>query len=230
MGDFVGFAEPRIRAFNGYAALAAADFLLREHIPNVEAAFQEDRVAANVVLVDGLWAAGLGYQFDTTETIIASLGAHAHQIVESVTGLANVSLEEEPDQVYAVAVDILGFVFDAPAQMYVFGAKFLHWCSRSHFPIVDRRARRAISHLQQAGMLPDADGNGVIPPKQLLNLLDDYRTWIRFYSAFIGTLCPEQRDQLRELDWSTLPVPYRGENSLLRILDKVFYAYDRGMG
>ena len=56
-----------------------------------------------------------------------------------------------------------------------------------------------------------------------LTYLEEYERWINFYSDLIVGLRSHDRERLVQVDFDTQPPSYRIENSLLRILDKVFY-------
>ena len=52
-----------------------------------------------------------------------------------------------------------------------------------------------------------------------------YKRWIHFYSSLIARLPKEERERLIQEDLNSQPEPLRFNNTLLRVLDKVFYWY-----
>lgn len=49
-----------------------------------------------------------------------------------------------------------------------------------------------------------------------------------FYSDLLAFLGDKDKEVLRQADWDSQPSDYRRKNSLLRILDKVFYGQGGG--
>jgi len=109
---------------------------------------------------------------------------------------------------------------------YSFATKFLHWTTRCHFPIMDSRARAAINRLQRSrGMEPRVpQSTGDLPWQE------EYPRWITFYSELIGSLAADERERLLHADRDSQPAPDPCENSLLRVLDKVFYTLGSAPG
>ena len=53
--------------------------------------------------------------------------------------------------------------------------------------------------------------------------VQNYGRWISFYSDLIGALAPAERKRLLAADQESPWPQFRRTNSLLRVLDKVFY-------
>ena len=58
----------------------------------------------------------------------------------------------------------------------------------------------------------------------------EYHRWISFYSDLISGLDGAARDQLLKADSDSQKSPRPVTNSLLRVLDKVFYTQGGGRG
>lgn len=63
-----------------------------------------------------------------------------------------------------------------------------------------------------------------------LTYICEYERWVHFYSDLLVSLADEDKEVLRQTDWDSQPQDYRRKNSLLRILDKVFYGQGGGSG
>jgi hypothetical protein len=120
-----------------------------------------------------------------SDKIARSIAANVPMIRQVIGRLRNDSLEHHPELVIWAAEHALPTILrpaDAAGtptrQHYSFAAKFLHWTTHNHFPIVDSKARKRINSIQrQRGIKRrvrrQADGKRNV---------DDYRRWVCFYS------------------------------------------------
>lgn len=225
-----------IRRFNSSATMAASEHLLDQHFATVKVALEPETMAERVVLLDGLWATQLFREPGASDCIVRNLAANASQLIELLGQLPVDALEGDPGAVVTVAATALPIILqhtpnstEQYRQHYSFATKFFHWVTRAHFPIVDKRARTRINQLQrehQAACRVRSDTaamNG-------LTYAAEYPRWIGFYSDLIAGLSPNQRDRLLRDDFDSQTQAYRIENSLLRVLDKVFYGQGGGTG
>jgi len=218
-------AEQAIRLCNASAEFRAADRLMHIHFPTPEAALDAASMAERVVLINGVWATQMFWRQGLAERVIESLRGGATRALAVCRSLDSEALEHSPAKVVEasrLAMPIALGLTDANGSggPYSFATKFLHWTMRCHFPIMDSRARTAINRLQQArGIEPRVPQNTGDLPWQ-----EDYPRWITFYSQLIGALAPPDRERLLRADRDSQPEPDPCENSLLRVLDKVFYS------
>ncbi len=218
-------AEQAIRLCNASAEFRAADRLMHVHFPTPEAALDAASIAERVVLINGVWATQMFWRQGLAERVIESLRGGATRVLAVCRSLDPDALEHSPAKVVEasrIAMPIALGLTDANGRggPYSFATKFLHWTMRCHFPIMDSRARTAINRLQRAqGMEPRVpQSTGDLPWQE------DYSRWIAFYSQLIGSLAPHDRERLMRADRDSQPEPNPCENSLLRVLDKAFYA------
>lgn len=218
-------AEQAIRRCNGSTEFRAADRLMHTHFPSPEAALDAASIAERVVLINGVWATQMFWKQGLAERVIGTLRSGADRFLEVCRSLDPAALETSPARVVEaarVAMPIALGLTDADGSggPYSFATKFLHWTTRCHFPIMDSRARAAINCLQRARdmepRVPQSTGD--------LPWQEDYPRWIAFYSQLIGSLAPRDRERLMRADRDSQPEPDPCENSLLRVLDKAFYA------
>ena len=94
---------------------------------------------------------------------------------------------------------------------YSFATKFMHWCTKEHFPIMDSAARCAISRHEDR-IASEFD------PRDPDHCLGDYRWWIHFYAGLLRSF-GEHAEAIVQADSEKATMP----NSLLRILDKYFW-------
>lgn len=113
-------------------------------------------------------------------------------------------------------------------QHYSFATKFLHWATQQRLPIMDSRARRSVSRFQAAHNVHREERVRSSRPDDYIG---DYERWILFYSDLIASLTEADREALLAADSSSLPAPGNPRpNSLLRVLDKVFYVWGAAAG
>ncbi|KAA0217202.1 MAG: hypothetical protein EDM82_00060 [Cyanobacteria bacterium CYA] len=217
-------AEHAIRIGNASIEFRAADRLLHQHFSSAEAALDATSIAERVVLLDGVWATQMFRRPGQVSRVIEKLTERAGVVRAALRSLGPESLEARPTDIIEAARICLpitmGAVDASPAGgPYSFASKFLHWSTRCHFPIMDSRARSAINRMQRTcgirPRVPSASGD--------LHWTQDYPRWVFFYSELIGNLSPRQRERLLTADLETQPEPVPCANSLLRVLDKVFY-------
>ncbi len=215
-----------IRLLNSDVALMASDYVLHQCFPSGELHFDHRSVTNQVILVDRLWNAGLRFTPDAAGTITEQLVIHAENIYANLSNLQPDDLNNSPENICNVAQEIFPVILEAPGrQNYSFTTKFFHWCTRKHFPIVDLHARKAISRLQADEHCADDEIVENIDDANL-PIIEKYSGWINFYNRLLNELTPEACDRLlnadQESQQETCP-SFTIMNSLLRILDKVFY-------
>ena len=145
--------------------------------------------------------------------------------------------EEDRDAIFKIASDMLRTLLGASGRLnYSFATKLFHWHAPDHLPIVDSRAGKAIDDLRRKcgtdreRLKPDfSDANDA---SKIERRLSNYRLWIDFYSDLIRALKRRGDDRLlldadRESLKSLAPEFYM-ENTLLRVLDKVFWHGGKG--
>lgn len=228
-------AERSIRKVNESLAMVASDRLLSRHFGDIRSALNPRTVGERVVLLDGLWGTRLYTQAGAPDCIAESLAKNSALLIELCEGIDATALEATPHRVVwasTVALPLILELRDSAGKPlrrnYSFAAKFLHWTTRLHFPIVDSKARRTINTLQ--------DLNGVSRNHMVRkyadakSIQDDYRRWICFYSDLVHGLSSFERERLLRVDYDSQHPTYRVKHSLLRVLDKVFYRLGGGSG
>ena len=230
-------AKRAIAQYNSSQTLLASDRLMHIHFASIAGSLATDTIAERVVLLDGLWATRLFMESGSADRIVKSLQHHASKIVEQLQTLAVDALESDPSLVVEAASNVLPAILSPALQVsdqkyrqnYSFATKFFHWTSRHHFPIVDSRARSFIHGLQQTGgMKPCVRKN--MTSMNGISYVKEYGRWVCFYSEAIRSLRHAERIALLDIDLSTQPKPTAVKNSLLRVLDKVFYTLGGGTG
>lgn len=198
---------------------------MHSHFPTAAAALNPASMSEPVVLLNGVWATQMFRRPGLAERVIERLVGGSARLLEICRSLDADALETSPADVVEVAREAMPIAMGheggaTTGGPYSFASKFLHWTTRRHFPIVDSRARGAISVLQRRHglrpLIPKATGDLPWP--------EDYPRWIAFYSDLIRSLAPGARKRLLDVDRDSQPEQDRQENSLLRVLDKVFYA------
>lgn len=207
------------------------------HFNSVAGSLATDTIAERVVLLDGLWATRLFMESGSADRIVRSLQQHSSMIVEQLESLPVDALETTASLVVNAASKVLPTIL-SPAlavadqryrQNYSFATKFFHWTTREHFPIVDSRARSFIYGFQlSCGMRPCVRKN--MTSMNGITYVTEYGRWIGFYSELIRSLGVADRTSLLDADFSTQPKSTAVKNSLLRVLDKVFYTLGGGTG
>lgn len=232
----LGAAIAAIRQYNSSATLLAADRLMHVHFAEVEGSFDPTTLAECVVLLDGLWATRLFMEPGASDRIVASLVAHANRLAPIPSELTEDALERDPKTVSNIARQVLPVILrHSPGsvprfrQNYSFATKVFHWTTRYHFLIVDSRSRARINAIQRSQGIRSA-GRSSTAAMQGLTHDNEYVRWILFYSDLIAGLEAGDRDMFIETDLTSQPADHRRMNSLLRILDKVFYIQGGGSG
>jgi len=232
----LGEAVTAIQRYNSSASLAACDALLDAHFSPLAKALDPHEVAANVVLLDGLWQTRLYMEAGASDRIVANLSRQSERLLQLLRELKADSLERDPDGVVCVAGEVLPVILEQDPgasgkhrQNYSFATKFFHWCTRAHFPIVDSRARKRINGLQAAaGVRPRVRSDTAA--MMGLTYVKEYERWIGFYSDLISGLSHAGRETLIRADHDSQAPAHRISNSLLRVLDKAFYVQGGGSG
>jgi len=210
---------------NGQAVFAASDFLVaREFVPYEP--LPPGKAVCAMLILDGLWATQLFREPGGLERMLQLYGQHATSCGDALRRLHQFTLEDHPERVSEVAAELLGTLLvpaEGGRQHYSFAAKFFHWHAPQHLPIVDSRARRAINMLQKAC----SQHRGVVLASTAEmwgeTYVEEYGRWIAFYSSLIRALTKVDRERLLATDRESLPPDFSITNSLLRVLDKVFW-------
>lgn len=228
-------AVTAIKQINSSRTMLASDALIAEHFNGIKGSLATVTIAERVVLLDGLWGTRLFMESGASDRIVGSLMANSGLIQDELRQLKVDTLEQHPGVVYAIAEKVFPFILiqseegEKFRQNYSFATKFFHWVTRSHFPIADSRARKKINQIQRTqGVRPrvrssTAAMNG-------LTYIREYERWVHFYSDLLVSLGDKGKEVLKQADWDSQPQDYRKKNSLLRILDKVFYGQGGGSG
>jgi hypothetical protein len=197
--------------------LVAREFTPYEVIPPGEA-------ARAVLIVDGLWATQLFRDRGALERMRERYERSLEDYRPVLQRLRGISLADNPCEVYREARILLQTLLEPTEpggrQHYSFASKLFHWHAPEHLPIVDSRARRAINILQKGS----GQKRGIVFSSTFdETYVEEYGRWIRFYSQLIRSLTPDDCQRLVTTDCESLPIQFRRTNSLLRVLDKVFY-------
>jgi len=209
------------KEFNASRSLVASEYLVAQ-------AFREYRVLAEgqaicaIRLVDKEWATQLFWGKGADEKLSERYEANRPLVDSWLRELRGTSLECDPQRVQSLGAELLSLLLETPGlerrKPYSFASKFLHCHAPQHLPMVDGRARRAVADLQkQWGLAP---GERVDREEDRVH---NYGRWISFYSVLIGALTPDERKRLLAADQESPWPQFRRTNSLLRVLDKVFY-------
>jgi hypothetical protein len=180
-------------------------------------------------MIDGLWATQLFREPRAVGRLIRLYEEHRQALEAGLRRLRHLTLENDPVAVQDTAARMLGTLLDPATghEHYSFAAKLFHWHAPEHLPIVDSLARRVINSLQRAC----GQSRGIVLSDTAAlergECVHEYGRWIAFYSELIRGLAPDDREALLEADKESLPVQFARENTLLRILDKVFYRRGR---
>jgi len=223
-------AKQAIISLNGDLAFSAAEHLVHQHFNLGGADFVSDQAtnARRVVLLDALWATQLFWDPGAHERILTRLHQNAEHLNAVLGALGEHALRDEPDAVWEAAREIFPIVMGRhqmqEKQKLSFASKFMHWSTRWHFPIVDKNARKAINRFQRdhgirrGQVLSDT---AAVPPSEIL---PEYKRWVFFYSDLIRSLEGAGAvPALLEADSASQIEGLTVDNTLLRILDKVFY-------
>ena len=223
-----------IRAYNGSACAQAGEHLLDVAFGDLHTALAPDGVHKQVVLLDSLWGTRLYMERGASDRIASSVAAESAAIIGALESLADDDLVERPDHVTTIAQQVLPVILNQAGdngekyrENYSFATKFFHWCTRQHFPIVDGNARKTINAWQlQLGAKPRVRSSTAA--MQGLTYIKEYGRWITFYHDLLRDLERDDTERLRRADHDSQVPEYRVGNSVLRILDKVFYVQGGG--
>jgi hypothetical protein len=216
-----------IQVFNNNEANLACDYLVRQNFPDNFAQINPNGLATQVILIDGLWQTRLFQDAGATESIILALRDNWPEICNCIAQLNENSITENPEVVSDVAEYVFGVILNigqGHVRHYSFTTKFFHWCTCTHFPIYDANALNGITRFLQDNQAGDVYGIVQMVPN---NWTQVYSAWVHFYSDLLDYLDAHDYVQiLVEADNNTQANTNPAllvDNSLLRILDKVFY-------
>ena len=223
-----------IQAYNGSPCAQAGEHLLDVAFADFRRALASGGVHKQVVLLDSLWGTRLYMERGASDRIASSLAAQSENLVQALESLTGDDLIERPDHVTAVAQQVLPVILNQSGnkgekyrENYSFASKFFHWCTRRHFPIVDGNARKTINRWQnELGVRPVVRSDTAAMGG--LTYIQEYGRWITFYSDLLHGLGANTAERLQRVDHDTQLPQYRVTNSMLRILDKVFYVQGGG--
>jgi hypothetical protein len=191
-----------------------------------------DVVVERVVVLDGLWGTRLYMESGSADRIAESISKNARSIIRLTNELAEGALEKSPGNVCKVATEIMRHVLNHTPdcrENYSFATKFFHWSTRHHFPIVDSKARVAINAIQKDKKVRPRIRKSIVGiPKG--KYIEEYAQWIHFYSDLIRSISAENRQRLIKVDAESQASDSSTGNTLLRVLDKVFYYKGGGRG
>ncbi len=217
-----------IQDFNQSPLNLATDYLTARQFPDHIPGANPEMIPAMVLIIDRLWQTQLQMQPHAYEDIVNCLQESWADIRGVLENLGANDLQENPENVYEAACQVFPVILNAANNSnYVFTAKFFHWCTKVHFPIVDSRARAGVNQMVGEGEIEFADNHeiNIIPPGH--NPLDDYEGWVFLYSELLnqnGLDALEAADTASQMETNpSLCI----DNTLLRILDKHFYTVGR---
>jgi hypothetical protein len=210
----VSEAIESIKAFNENPANPVADWIVAEHFGEGYDSASEERAAGRVHALDLMFSADLRFHPRDRLRIIDRLRQKAADIRVYLENLREGDLLKRPTHVATVAdrlFEIIGNRADGDnAEHAVFVSKYLHWCTRVHFPIMDSKARSTLNALGLTG-------------RTLQTTRQGYPDWIATCGKLIQEWTDDEWDDLMAVDKRTLPPSYGLNNSRLRLLDKVLY-------
>ena len=182
----------------------------------------EETAATGLRLLDLLWNTQLRFDPGAEESLCRAYVLNLPLLDESFRLLRGMKLEREPEKVREIAEPLLGIFLQAGEKgHYSFATKVLHWHARGRLPIMDSQARKAVRDLMQQCELPRRLILASAVTRE--QCAGDYGRWIRFYANLIKSLRAEDRQALIAADRGSQPSRFRISNSLLRVLDKVFF-------
>jgi len=218
-------AKKAICRFNRAPSFVATDCVLDKFFPIKGRPTHASEIAVYVVLIDGLWATQLYRDKGAADKIAKALVDNWPSLAREPRRLKPDDLERRPQQVYQAAKPLLDVVFNRTrtrTKHYSFATKFLHWMTRVHFPPVDRNARIAINWFQGQQACPRALRINKCQP-HADGYVAEYEKWIIFYYDLLNSIDRTDRKILLDVDRSSQPDQVRVGNSILRVLDKVFF-------
>jgi len=213
----------RIMEFNDGLTYMATDYLIAMHFQNLNKSLDPAMIGAGVILLDSLWNTNLRFADDDTNKIIRELSRKSVWLKKELMHLGREDLRLNPHKIVKMARRVFGVILDAKGvklQHYSFATKFFHWCTRRHFPIMDSMARKAINRFEKSC----GAGHCRIPKFEIdEEHLDDYERWIYFYSKLMNSIRDADIAALLKADSRSRHSQLVQKNSLLRVLDKIFY-------
>ena len=216
-----------LRALNRTSLFAAADYTVARQFDPYRV-LPPDEVLSAFMLLDRTWATRLGLDHGAVEELASRYAASRNRYQACFRRLRRASIEERPDLVHETATLLLETLLDPAGggpvkQHYSFASKVFHWHAREHLPIVDSRARHAINALQRECGVRQGRVLASTAEMPGETYAQEYHRWVAFYSQLLRMLGPADRQQLLAADRESLPSRFRIENTLVRVLDKVFY-------
>jgi len=219
-----------IRRFNKSVTYPASDYLVGNAFAPYEA-LPRGQSLCGMILVNSLWNTSLRWHPDDCEVLSEEYEHHREELYQqTLERIRPLRLHEEPDRVWELGAAMLRPLLESDrvkTRHYSFATKFLHWHAPRHLPIMDSRTRKAIHSLQEEwgeteGLIRSDLAN--VPAESYVK---EYRDWVRFYGRLLRCLTPDDRERLKATDADSLPKPFHRDDTLLRILDKVFYIRGR---
>lgn len=181
-----------------------------------------ETAAGGIHVLDRLWSTQLRFDRKAEAQLCTAYVQQRHHLSDLLRVLEGMRLEEDASRVYEVSAAVLETFLGATTKAhYSFATKLLHWHAREHLPIMDSNARKAIRDLGRRSELPPDLIPLSAPARD--QYCRDYGAWIRFYAELIKALRPKDRDALVSADTQSQPREFAVGNSLLRVLDKVFF-------
>ena len=229
----MGGAIKDIQKFKKRKDWLASDHLVAQDFANLQESLRQGTAVERVVLLDALFGTNLSTELAAINRIADNLEENRDELEKRLGELGPNDLEEHPGLVIRAASQAIPLILERPEKTqkhhYSFATKFLHWSARVHFPVVDSKARTSVNRFQRSPKFASKVGNedrvcASLPVVE--KRAEDYGKWARFYSNLLNNLSPDDKRRLAEEDERSQKNTGSGffvKNSLLRILDKVFY-------
>ena len=216
-----------LRSLNRASLFAAADFVVDRQFDAYQA-LPVDEVQSAFMLLDRTWATRLAFDQGALDVLTSAYVGNRDLYDQCFRDLREVSLEKHPERVYEIASKLLQTLLSPDGdhvvnQHYSFASKVFHWHAPQHLPIVDSRARMSINALQRQCSVRQGRVLASTAEMRGGTYIQEYHRWVAFYSQLLRALSARDRQQLLAADRASLPSRFRLENTLLRVLDKVFY-------
>jgi len=216
-----------IRKFNADSTYRASDWMVGQAFAAYEA-LPEGQAVCAMMLVDSLWNTSLlRFNPEDFDALFEVYEQHRALYAQTLVRIYPLTLEREPDRVWEHAATMLRPLLESDRtekRHYSFATKLLHWHAPEHLPIMDSFARKGIHSMQKECGQTECLIRSDVP---VGSEVEEYRDWVRFYGWLLSRLTHEERKRLKEEDADSLPKPLHRDNTLLRILDKVFYIRGR---
>ena len=213
---------------NQDAKLLHTDFILDRMFPAYGKPLEPNKLGSIVSTLDRQMATQLFWQAGALESITSNLEKNVQGMNRQLARLGPHDFRQDPDKVYSLATELFPIILDLGKhhnQNYSFTTKFFHWCTRQHFPIVDKHSRRAISNLQSSEGV-DSKTRIKISGDNAMTYIEEYRKWVDFYSSLLNSLSDHDSNELLETDISSqrrTAEHLMVNSSILRVLDKYFF-------